>query len=132
MQYLGSVISLIAGALVAGLGLASFLQPNHFIDGGVTGISMLLADIFGLPLALLLVVVNTPFIALGYRHIGRTFAVKSFLTILGLAVALLLVPYPVATEDKLLGAFFGGFFVGAGVGLIPAGGVPEPVSLESE
>ena len=122
MQYLGSVISLIAGALVAGLGLASFLQPNHFIDGGVTGISMLLADIFGLPLALLLVVVNTPFIALGYQHIGRTFAVKSFLTILGLAVALLLVPYPVATEDKLLGAFFGGFFVGAGVGLAIRGG----------
>ncbi len=122
MQYLGSVISLIAGALVAGLGLASFLQPNHFIDGGVTGISMLLADVLGLPLAVLLVVVNTPFIALGYRHIGRTFAVKSFLTILGLAVALLLVPYPVATEDKLLGAFFGGFFVGAGVGLAIRGG----------
>ena len=122
MQYLGSVISLIAGALVAGLGLASFLQPNHFIDGGVTGISILLADIFGLPLALLLVVVNTPFIALGYRHIGRTFAIKSFLTILGLAVALLLVPYPAATDDKLLGAFFGGFFVGAGVGLAIRGG----------
>ena len=122
MQYLGSVISLIAGALVAGLGLASFLQPNHFIDGGVTGISMLLADIFGLPLALLLVVVNMPFIALGYQHIGRTFAIKSFLSILGLAVGLLVIPYPAATDDKLLGAFFGGFFVGAGVGLAIRGG----------
>ena len=122
VKHISNSLLLIAGTLVAGLGLASFLLPNHFIDGGVTGVSMLLANLLGLPLGVLLVVVNAPFVALGYRHIGKAFAIKSTLAIVGLAVWLILIPYPVATADKLLGAVFGGFFVGAGVVLAIRGG----------
>ncbi len=115
-------ISLTAGVAVAAVGVASFLLPNHFIDGGVTGISMLLAQLTGIPLAGVLVLVNAPFVILGYRHISPEFAVKSSLAIFGLALVLTIVPFPVATADKLLGAVFGGFFVGAGVGLAIRGG----------
>ena len=122
IQQVVSWLLLVTGTMVAGLGLGSFLLPNHFIDGGVTGISMLLASLTGIPLAVLLVLVNAPFVLIGYRHIGRDFAVKSLVTIVGLAVCLLLIHFPVATSDKLLGAVFGGFFVGGGVGLAIRGG----------
>lgn len=115
-------ISLMAGMAVAAFGVASFLLPNHFIDGGVTGISMLLAQLTGLPLAGVLVLVNAPFVVLGYRHISPEFAVKSCVAIFGLAVLLAFVAFPIVTADKLLGAVFGGFFVGAGVGLAIRGG----------
>lgn len=117
-----SGFSLVAGIAVAAFGVASFLLPNHFIDGGVTGISMLVAKLTGMPLAAVLVLVNAPFVVLGYRHIGREFAIKSCLAIFGLALVLALVPFPVVTADHLLGAVFGGFFVGAGVGLAIRGG----------
>lgn len=113
---------LLLGTLVAGVGLASFLLPNHFIDGGVTGISMLLSRLFGWPLSGLLIAVNIPFVIVGHRQIGRTFALKSALAIAALALWLVLIPFPVATTDKLLGAVFGGFFIGAGVGLAIRGG----------
>lgn len=115
-------LSLTAGVAVAAFGVASFLLPNHFIDGGVTGISMLLAKVTGLPLAGVLVLVNAPFVVMGYRHIGSEFAIKSCLAIFGLALVLAIVPFPVVTADHLLGAVFGGFFVGAGVGLAIRGG----------
>ncbi|HEX8180850.1 MAG TPA: YitT family protein, partial [Pyrinomonadaceae bacterium] len=103
-------------------GLKGFLLSSRFIDGGVTGISMLLADVTGWPLALLILVINLPFIALGYRQIGRRFAVKSALAIAGLAVCLATIKYPDVTPDKLLTAVFGGFFIGAGIGLAIRGG----------
>jgi len=115
-------ISLMAGMAIAAFGVASFLLPNHFIDGGVTGISMLLAQLTGLPLAGVLVLVNAPFVVLGYRHISPEFAVKSCVAIFGLALVLAFVAFPIVTADKLLGAVFGGFFVGAGVGLAIRGG----------
>ncbi len=121
-RYGWNALSLTAGIAIAALGVASFLLPNHFIDGGVTGISMLLAQLTGVPLAVVLVFVNAPFVVLGYRHISREFAVKSCLAIFGLAFVLAVVPFPEVTEDKLLGAVFGGFFVGAGVGLAIRGG----------
>jgi uncharacterized membrane-anchored protein YitT (DUF2179 family) len=107
----------IIGVLIAGLGLKSFLLPNQFIDGGVTGISLLVAETTGLPLPALIVVINIPFMLLAYRQIGRSFALKSILAIAGLALALIFVPYPLITTDKLLIATFGGFFLGAGIGL---------------
>lgn len=113
---------LLLGTLVAGVGLASFLLPNQFIDGGVTGISMLFSRLFGWPLSGLLIAVNIPFVIFGHRQIGRTFAIKSALAIAALALWLVLIPFPVATTDKLLGAVFGGFFIGAGVGLAIRGG----------
>ena len=117
-----NVVLIILGILSAGLGLKGFLLSSRFIDGGVTGISMLLSDVLGWPLSILILVINLPFIAIGYRQIGREFAIKSALAIAGLSVCLAFVKYPDVTPDKLLTAVFGGFFIGAGIGLAIRGG----------
>jgi uncharacterized membrane-anchored protein YitT (DUF2179 family) len=110
------------GILSASMGLKGFLLSSHFIDGGVTGISMLLAQVFGWPLSILLLVINLPFLALGYRQLGRGFALRSALAMAGLAACLALVPFPDVTPDPLLTAVFGGLFIGAGIGLAMRGG----------
>lgn len=110
------------GILSASLGLKGFLLPGRFIDGGVTGISMLISEVLGWPLAILIPVINLPFIALGYRQIGRAFALRSALAITGLALCLAFIKFPAVTPDKLLTAVFGGFFIGAGIGLAIRGG----------
>jgi len=112
----------VAGILSAGMGLKGFLMSSRFIDGGVTGISMLVSDVLGFPLAVLIPVINLPFVALAYRQIGTRFAVRSALAISGLALCLFLVHFPDVTPDKLLTAVFGGFFIGAGIGLAIRGG----------
>jgi uncharacterized membrane-anchored protein YitT (DUF2179 family) len=117
-----NIVLIVLGILSAGLGLKGFLLSSRFIDGGVTGISMLLSDVLGWPLSILILVINLPFIAIGYRQIGREFAFKSALAIAGLSVCLALVKYPDVTPDKLLTAVFGGFFIGAGIGLAIRGG----------
>ena len=113
---------IIAGVFSAAFGLKGFLLSSHFIDGGVTGISMLLAAALHLPLAVLILVINLPFVALGYRQLGRRFAVRSALGIGGLALVLAFVPFPDITPDRLLTAVFGGVFIGAGIGLAMRGG----------
>lgn len=117
LNHFWNAATLTLGVFLSALGLGSFLLPNHFIDGGITGISMLLADQSGWPLPIFLVIVNIPFVILGYRHLGSVFALKSAVAITGLAICLAVIAFPVATSDKLLGAVFGGFFLGAGVGL---------------
>src|SRR2546428_12320930 len=104
------------GILSAGMGLKGFLLSSNFIDGGVTGISMLLAKTTSLSLSILLPVVNLPFIAVGYRHLGLAFAVRSVLGIAGLAVALAVIPFPHVPPDLVLTAGFGRFFIRAGDG----------------
>lgn len=106
----------------AGFGLKGFLIPNSFIDGGVTGISLLMKHITGISLSLLLVAINLPFLVVGFSQIGKTFAIKSIIAIIGLALAIYFIPYPVVTADKLLVAIFGGFFLGLGIGLSIRGG----------
>jgi uncharacterized membrane-anchored protein YitT (DUF2179 family) len=101
------------GIFSAGMGLKGFLLSSNFIDGGVTGVSMLLAKTTGLSLSVLLPLVNLPFIALGYRQMGRAFAVRSVVGIAGLAVCLATVPFPDVTPDLVLTSVFGGFFIGA-------------------
>jgi len=115
-------ILLTAGIFSAGFGLESFLLPNKFIDGGVTGISLLLSEISKWPLALFLILVNMPFVFLGFKQIGKWFGIKTILAIIGLALCVTFVHYPVITSDKLLVAVFGGFFLGAGIGLAMRGG----------
>jgi uncharacterized membrane-anchored protein YitT (DUF2179 family) len=117
-----NVFFIILGILSAGMGLKGFLLSSRFIDGGVTGISMLLSDVAGLPLSIGLLIINLPFIALGYRQIGKKFAIKSALAIAGLSICLAVIKYPDVTPDKLLTAVFGGFFIGAGIGLAIRGG----------
>jgi uncharacterized membrane-anchored protein YitT (DUF2179 family) len=117
-----NAVMIVGGILSAGMGLKGFLFWSHFIDGGVTGISMLLAKVTPYPLALWLPVVNLPFVVLGYRHLGLAFAVRSALAILGLAGLLATVHFPEVTHDPLLTAVFGGVFLGAGIGLSVRGG----------
>ena len=113
---------LLLGVLSAGLGLKSFLIPNGFIDGGVMGISLLTNQETSIPLSILIIVINIPFLLLGYRQIGRGFSIKSIIAITILAIVIAVVPYPKITNDKLLISVFGGFFLGAGIGLSIRGG----------
>jgi uncharacterized membrane-anchored protein YitT (DUF2179 family) len=121
-QEFGNVILIVLGILSATMGLHGFLLSSNFIDGGVTGISMLLAKITGKPLSVWLLVVNLPFIALGYRQIGRAFAIRSAAAITGFAVSVATLHMPDVTPDLLLTAVFGGIFLGAGIGLAVRGG----------
>lgn len=113
---------IVIGILSAGLGLKGFLLSSHFIDGGVTGVSMLLANVMRWPLSILILVINLPFIVLAYRQVGIVFALKSTLAIGGLSACLAFIHYPDVTSDRLLTAVFGGFFIGAGIGLAIRGG----------
>jgi uncharacterized membrane-anchored protein YitT (DUF2179 family) len=110
------------GIVSAAMGLKGFLLSSHFIDGGITGVSMLLANTTAIPLAAWLPLVNLPFIALAVRQMGWAFAIRSALAIAGLAGVLAVVPFPDVTPDRVLTAVFGGFFIGAGIGLTIRGG----------
>jgi uncharacterized membrane-anchored protein YitT (DUF2179 family) len=113
---------IVLGILSAGMGLHGFLLSSNFIAGGVTGVSMLGSKVTGTPLAVWIPLVNLPFVALGYRQIGAAFAVRSAAAIGGLALVLATVHFPDVTPDLLLTAVFGGFFIGAGIGLAIRGG----------
>ncbi len=119
---ISEVIFILIGIFSAGFGLKGFLLPNLFIDGGAMGISLLISETTSWSLSVLIVVVNFPFIILGYSNIGKQFAIKSILAIIALALVVHFVPYPLITSDKLLIAVFGGFFLGAGIGLSIRGG----------
>ncbi|GAB3275768.1 YitT family protein [Larkinella harenae] len=116
------VFLIILGVLCAGMGLKGFLLPNGFLDGGVIGISLLLQLKTGIDLAILVVIVNIPFIWMGFRQVSWAFALKTAVGIGLLALCLAFIPYPMVTTDKLLIAVFGGFFLGAGIGLAMRGG----------
>ncbi len=117
-----NALLIVAGILSAGMGLKGFLLSSNFIDGGVTGVSMLLSKVTAVSLAVWLPIVNAPFVAIGYRQIGRAFAIRSVLAIVGLSAALATMRFPDVTPDLLLTAVFGGFFIGAGIGLAVRGG----------
>ncbi len=110
------------GILSAGFGLKGFLLPSGFIDGGVTGISLLIGLLFNIPVPLLIFLINIPFILIAYKQVTKVFALKTFIAISGLALCLTFIEYPVITTDKLLISVFGGFFLGAGIGLSIRGG----------
>jgi uncharacterized membrane-anchored protein YitT (DUF2179 family) len=117
-----NVLLIAAGIMSAGMGLKGFLLSSSFIDGGVTGVSMLLSKLTPLSLAIWLPIVNAPFVAIAYRQMGAVFALRSALAIGGLAAVLATIHFPDVTPDLLLTAVFGGFFIGAGVGLAVRGG----------
>ena len=110
------------GIFSAAFGFKGFLLTNHFIDGGATGISLLISNLTSIPLFLLLICVNIPFVILAYYIISKPFAIKTMLAILGLALVVATVTFPNVTNDNLLVAVFGGFFLGAGIGLSVRGG----------
>lgn len=117
-----SALLVALGVLSAGFGLKGFLMPNDFIDGGVTGISLLINAKTGFSLPALIILLNIPFILLGWRQISTWFSIRSIIAISLLAIAVASIPYPVVTDDKLLVAVFGGFFLGAGIGFTIRGG----------
>jgi uncharacterized membrane-anchored protein YitT (DUF2179 family) len=104
------------GIFSASFGFKGFLLTNHFIDGGATGISLLISALTDIPLYVLIICVNIPFIILAYNVMGKQFAIKTSLAITGLSIVLATVPFPNVTDDNLLVAIFGGFFLGAGIG----------------
>ena len=116
------IVFIVIGVGAAAFGLESFLLPSNFIDGGVTGISLLVSTVSGIPLYWLLIAINIPFVFLGYKLINKQFAVKTALAITGLAICVATVHFPEVTHDKFLVAVFGGFFLGAGIGMSIRGG----------
>lgn len=116
------VLFICIGVLSASFGLKGFLLPNAFIDGGATGVSLLIQVVSDLPLGILLIGINIPFVLLARKAVGKKFALKSALAILGLALAVHFITFPIITHDKLLIAVFGGFFLGLGIGMSMRGG----------
>lgn len=113
---------ILIGVFSATLGLKGFLIPSHILDGGATGISLLTSALTGLPVYLLIICINIPFIILGYITLGKSFAIKTALAITTLSLCIALVNFPIITKDNLLIALFGGIFLGAGIGLAVRGG----------
>ncbi len=110
------------GIVSAAFGLESFLVPNNFIDGGATGISLLIKELTTIPLYIILPLVNIPFVIFGYMVINKQFAIRATLSIIGLAITIAVFEFPEITHDKVLVAIFGGFFLGLGIGLSVRGG----------
>ncbi len=110
------------GVVLASIGLKGFLFPNNFLDGGAMGVALLLQILTGINLSVLIVLVNLPFILLGAKQISVPFAIKSSLAIFALAILVHMIQLPTITDDKLLIAVFGGFFLGAGIGFSIRGG----------
>jgi uncharacterized membrane-anchored protein YitT (DUF2179 family) len=113
---------ILVGIVLVGFGLKGFLIPSGFIDGGVTGISLLIHFLTPINLSLLILIINIPFIFLARKQIGKVFAIKTFFAIVVLSLSLLWINYPIITLDKLLVAIFGGFLLGAGIGISVRGG----------
>lgn len=110
------------GVMSAAFGLKSFLLPNGFLDGGAVGISLLTNIITDINVSYLIIIINLPFIVIGYTQVSKVFAIKTFVAIIALAVAIAFIEFPLVTNDKLLISFFGGFFLGLGIGLSIRGG----------
>ncbi len=117
-----NIIQIFIGTGLAVLAMKGFMIPNKFMDGGITGISILIHEIFHFNISLLVIVLNIVFIYLGYKRIGKTFAVQTAIAVLFLAIGLLFFEIKPITSDKLLIAIFGGILIGAGIGLVIRGG----------
>jgi uncharacterized membrane-anchored protein YitT (DUF2179 family) len=114
---IGDFILMVLGVVITSFALKSFLVPNHFFDGGVTGIALLIHEVYHFNLAYVIVAVNLPFILISLVSVNRGFAIKTLLCVIGLGLCLLYPDFPVITNDKLLISVFGGFFLGVGIGL---------------
>lgn len=119
---LRSVLFTLVGIALAVMALKGFMIPNHFLDGGITGISILIHEIFHVPIALILLLLNAPFIYIAYKLVGKTFAIQTLLAVLVLCITIHFVEVPKVTENKILTALFGGLLIGAGMGFVIRGG----------
>jgi uncharacterized membrane-anchored protein YitT (DUF2179 family) len=121
-RHIKDVIFILLGVAMASIGLKGYILPNNFLDGGAMGVSLLLEMLTKIELSYLIILVNLPFIIIGARQISIEFAIKSICAILALAILVHYVTLPDITHDKLLISIFGGFFLGAGIGLTIRGG----------
>src|SRR3954471_6761149 len=117
-----NLLLILVGTGLAVLAMKGFMIPNSFMDGGITGISILLYELFHFRISVLVILLNVLFIYLGYRRIGKTFAVQTTIAVILLSIGLLFVDIKAVTTDKLLIATFGGILMGTGVGLVIRGG----------
>lgn len=118
-QYVKKYIYIFIGSIITAVGLEIFLIPNNIIDGGVVGISIMLSAITGLPFGAFLILINLPFLYLGYRHIGKAFAIATTFAVISLSFwSGVFLPILPVTTDYFLAAVFGGIITGTGVGLI--------------
>lgn len=115
--FLKDTVYMILGVVTAAFGLKGFLVPNNFFDGGVSGISLLIHEIYHFNLAAVVIIVNLPFLIVAGFVVNWSFAIKTFSSIFLLSLCLQFLPYPIITSDKLLVSVFGGFFIGVGIGL---------------
>ncbi|GLX66293.1 YitT family protein [Paenibacillus glycanilyticus] len=119
LELLRRALFITLGAVLVSVGLEIFLVPNHIIDGGIVGISIMVSHLTGLPLGIFLFLLNLPFLVLGYKQIGKTFAMS---TLYGVSVmslgTFLLHPVPPLTEEYFLASIFGGVILGIGVGIV--------------
>ena len=116
-QLFSEVIQIGIGILLASIGLKVFLLPNGFLDGGATGIAILLSELFDINISLLLIAVSLPFIVMAWFTLSKRIFLKSILAIAGLAIFIHYENFNSVTDDKLLIAIFGGLFLGSGIGL---------------
>ena len=112
----------IAGVVMAGFALKGFLVPNLFFDGGITGISLLVHELYHFNLAIVIIVLNLPFVVISYFSVGKRFAFRTFISVILLGICLWLLPDIALTSDKLLISIFGGVFLGIGIGLVMRAG----------
>ncbi|MEO6132837.1 MAG: YitT family protein [Saprospiraceae bacterium] len=117
-----SILFTLLGVLSAIIALEGFMIPNHFIDGGVTGVAILFSKVLNVDIRILLIGLNIPFILIGYHRIGKSFAVQTTIAITLLVTGLNTLDIPMITSDKVLIALFGGFFIGLGIGFVIKGG----------
>ncbi len=115
-------IFVILGVILAGFALKCFLVPNKFFDGGITGISLLLHELYHVNLAIVIVLLNLPLIIISYFTVGKKFAIRTIMSILLLSICLWLLPETSLTSDKLLISIFGGVFLGIGIGFVMRSG----------
>lgn len=119
MKMLKRIFFILTGAFLVSVGLESFLVPNQVIDGGIVGISIITSHLTQWNLGLLLLVFNLPFLYIGYKQIGKTFALSTLLGIIVMSVFTnLMHSAPAVTKDPLLASVFGGMIMGVGVGLV--------------
>lgn len=117
-----SLLFKIIGVIFAVVAIKGFMIPNHFLDGGITGISILIHEFYHIEVSIPLVLLNLPFIYIGYKKIGKSFAVNSLLAVILLGIVMHFMPVPIVTKDHFLTAVFGGVFVGLGIGFVIRGG----------
>lgn len=114
-----SYLVIILGAMLAAYSLDTFLIPNNILDGGVTGISIIISKVFSIPISLLVILINIPFVYIGYRNLGKNFLMRTIVSMLTFSLALsFFESFHEVTDEILLATIFGGVLLGIGVGLI--------------